>query len=217
MIQLDTIFFHRASISELSVTEHDFSEIFRYAGIQKKSLLNQDELFKFTELAKNSITEISAILNARCVYIKTNFKIENSTQILFLDKKIQSNDLSKNLQKCSQVYLFAATLGSEVDKLIFKYSKLNPTLSVFLQATGAMFIEKYCDFLQQFFSDQEKTNCNNLVSCFSPGYGDLKLETQNIFFDLLQCQKNLALTLNNSLIMSPEKSVTAFIGVKNNE
>jgi cobalamin-dependent methionine synthase I len=48
---------------------------------------------------------------------------------------------------------------------------------------------------------------------YSPGFGDVPLAVQKTFFEILECQKNLALTLNDSLIMSPEKSVTAFVGV----
>ena len=86
-----------------------------------------------------------------------------------------------------------------------------------LQAAGAMFIEEYCNYLENFLLTQEKKTGNSFKPRFSPGYADIKLETQKIFFELLQCQKNIALTLNDSLIMSPEKSVTAFIGVKKNE
>lgn len=212
MINLNTVFFHSESFSSLCLTEHDFSEIFRYAGIKNKSSLTNDEIQQFTQLINSSINQISSVINARSVYIKVDINIENSTEIIFLDKIIQSKDLSKNLKDCNQVYLFAATLGAQVDKLIIKQSKINPPLTIFLQATGAMFIEKYCNILQKYLAEQE--NQNILVPRFSPGYGDVKLETQQIFFDLLQCQKNLALTLNNSFFMTPEKSVTAFIGVK---
>ena len=68
--------------------------------------------------------------------------------------------------------------------------------------------------LMEFLSEAESKEGNILCPRFSPGYGDIPLEMQKTFFELLQCQKNLALTLNNSLIMSPEKSVTAFIGIK---
>ena len=86
-----------------------------------------------------------------------------------------------------------------------------------MQAAGAMYIERYCDLLQEELRAQEDRENNLLRPRFSPGFGDVSLEVQKIFFELLQCQKNLALTLNDSLIMSPEKSVTAFIGVYKND
>ena len=86
-----------------------------------------------------------------------------------------------------------------------------------LQAAGAMYIERYCNLLQEELLAQEARENNLLRPRFSPGYGDVTLEIQKIFFELLECQKNLALTLNDSLIMSPEKSVTAFIGLYKND
>ena len=34
------------------------------------------------------------------------------------------------------------------------------------------------------------------------------------FFALLQCEKHVGLYLNDSLLMSPSKSVTAFVGLE---
>ena len=82
-----------------------------------------------------------------------------------------------------------------------------------MQAAGAMFIEKYVDLLVEFLQEQEALEGNSLRPRYSPGFGDVPLAVQKTFFELLECQKNLALTLNDSLIMSPEKSVTAFVGV----
>ena len=48
---------------------------------------------------------------------------------------------------------------------------------------------------------------------FSPGYGDLPLDVQKNIFPLLDCERKIGLTLNESLIMSPSKSVTAFVGM----
>ena len=48
---------------------------------------------------------------------------------------------------------------------------------------------------------------------FSPGYGDLPLGTQKDIFALLDCERKIGVTLNDSLLMSPSKSVTAFLGL----
>ena len=44
-------------------------------------------------------------------------------------------------------------------------------------------------------------------------YGDLPLEVQTQFFQLLDCQRQIGLTLNDSLLMTPSKSVTAVFGI----
>ena len=195
---------HRVSSDFL---KPNFAELYRYAGITEIS--GADETTK--KLAEDAASQVHSLMNCRSVYLKLPLTIENEL-ITFGDKQIQSHSLSLNLKDCSEVILFAATLGPEVDKAIQKASKINAAKSVMLQAAGAMFIEEYCDCLQDFLKAEEGSV--ELRPRFSPGYGDVSLEVQKIFFELLQCQKNLALTLNDSLIMSPEKSVTAFIGLK---
>ena len=48
---------------------------------------------------------------------------------------------------------------------------------------------------------------------FSPGYGDFSLEHQREFFRILEVQKKIGVTLTESLLMMPSKSVTAVIGL----
>ena len=49
---------------------------------------------------------------------------------------------------------------------------------------------------------------------YSPGYGDLPLAFQQDLFRALDCERRLGLTLTDSLLMVPSKSVTAIIGMK---
>ena len=104
-----------------------------------------------------------------------------------------------------------ATVGIELDRLIIKYSHLSPTKALLLQALGAERIEALCD---TFCTDMQNTLKIALKPRFSAGYGDLLLDTQTHIFGLLSLPKHIGLTLNDSLIMSPTKSVTAFIGIQ---
>ena len=71
----------------------------------------------------------------------------------------------------------------------------------------------------RFFNDEMKIDYENkhlfLRSRFSPGYGDLGLEMQKDIFAVLDCPRKIGLSLNESLLMSPSKSVTAIIGISN--
>jgi 5-methyltetrahydrofolate--homocysteine methyltransferase len=48
---------------------------------------------------------------------------------------------------------------------------------------------------------------------FSPGYGDWPLEEQKILFPVLDCAHTIGLTLTESCMMAPVKSVTAVIAI----
>lgn len=123
---------------------------------------------------------------------------------------VNSKDLAKNLAGCKGVIMFAATIGVAPDRLIAKYGRISPSKSLIMQAIGTERIESLCNMFQNDIS--KEFNTSNRPR-FSVGYGDLHLNTQKDIFNILDCSKNIGVTLNDSLIMSPSKSVTAFIGV----
>ena len=91
--------------------------------------------------------------------------------------------------------------------------RLSPARAVMLQALGTERVESLCDiFCEDFGID----NSVVLKPRFSPGYGDLSLDTQKDIFSVLNCPKNIGVYLNDSLLMSPSKSVTAFAGIGGN-
>lgn len=126
----------------------------------------------------------------------------------------ESKNLSANLMQCDKVALMAATLGLEADKLMQKYEVLNMAKASIAQACGAACIEAYCDIIQDRIRSALSANgtIRYLRPRFSPGYGDLPLQNQKAIFDALECTKRIGLTLTDSLLMYPTKSVTAFIG-----
>jgi len=93
--------------------------------------------------------------------------------------------------------------------MIAKYGRISPVRALFFQAIGAERIESLCN---AFCKDIKKDL--NITPRFSPGFGDLPLELQKDIFFALQPHRNIGLTLNESLLMSPSKSVTAIIGIK---
>ena len=125
--------------------------------------------------------------------------------------KTVSKDLSRTLKSSDKFILFAATVGFELDRLINRYSKISPSKALMFQAIGTERIESLCD---AFCLDMEK-EFGNLTSRFSSGYGDLSLDIQKDFFAVLDPNRKIGLTLNESLVMTPSKSVTAIVGISN--
>ena len=106
------------------------------------------------------------------------------------------------------MYLFAATIGFEVERQINKYFISDKTLAVILDSAATAAIESYCDEL-----------CDNLegelTSRFSCGYGDFDISHQKMICQTLDTQKSIGLFTSPSYMLSPQKSVTALIGIKN--
>lgn len=121
----------------------------------------------------------------------------------------RSLQLARRLDGCERVVLMAATLGVGIDRLIAKYGRLSPAKALLLQAIGTERIEAVCDA----FCDELAEEWGLIPRPrFSPGYGDLPLSVQREVLAMLEADKRVGVTLNDSLIMAPSKSVTAFVG-----
>lgn len=138
---------------------------------------------------------------------------ENNRTFIF-----ESQNLADNLAQCSIVVLLTATLGIEADKLLQRYEILHMTKAAVAQACGAACIEAYCNILQEQICEElsKKGTKLYLRPRFSPGYGDLSLQYQRVIFQELECTKRIGLTLTDSLLMYPTKSVSALIGLTAN-
>ena len=82
-----------------------------------------------------------------------------------------------------------------------------------LQAAAAAMIEAWCDAVNARLAEEVRGEGLRLRARFSPGYGDFPLAAQPGLFRLLGVQKRIGITLTDSLLMIPTKSVTAVIGI----
>lgn len=189
-----------------------------YTKIYDAPDINKNEILRYAG-AKESSEELNIIL-AECieeVTPKLVYKVcwcevpvvfcEDCVELTFI--KAHSADLRKNLNNCSSAVLFAATVGIEVDRLIARYASLSPLKSLMFQAIGAERIESLCDVFNREITELKgKTKPR-----FSPGYGDFSVSVQRDIFRVLEPSVKIGLTLNQSMLMSPSKSVTALIGI----
>lgn len=192
-------------------------EIYRYMGYRGQE--PDEQIKRMTEIV---LEELLSVIRPRNVYRIYNCDVQKDKIYLWdmdkiqLDRKdiiLQSKNLADNLKACSQCVIMAATLGIEAEQLLQRYELISMTKATIVQACGAACIESYCNQLQEEIYKRVQENEMYLRPRFSPGYGDLSLETQKIIFEKLECTKRLGLTLLESLLMYPSKSVTALIGV----
>ncbi len=183
-------------------------EAIRYLGygkhtVDEKTLQSIKESFdELTQIAeKKSISQIYDL----CVKDENLFVIENI--------EITSRNLQTNLKDCKQVVLFAATLGTEVDRLIRKTQIVDMAKAVVMQACAATLLEEFCDELQKEVTEQLQQQGKYIRPRFSPGYGDFSISHQRDFISLLDTPKTIGLSMTDSYMLTPTKSVTAVIGI----
>ncbi len=183
-------------------------EILRYMSCPEPT----DEV---SELLNKCISEAEKQLSYRVAFCEQTVSVSEKG-LRIGDIYTHSHDLEKALSGCKRAIVFAATVGLGIDRLINKYSRLDPAKALCLQAIGAERAEALCNTFCRSMALLYADRSCVLRPRFSPGYGDLPISLQREIFSLLMCEKAIGLTLNDSLLMSPTKSVTAMIGIFDN-
>lgn len=188
-------------------TFYNRKEILRYAAVKSPS----PEVLALMEECIAECEEKGYIREKVCYRILP-CRIEG-TQVDMTFLKVQSKGLASCLAGCGEVVCFAATIGLEIDRVIRRYGQTQLAKAAMFQAIGTERIEDLCDRFCRKIQDCPGKGEFRLTPRYSPGYGDLSLALQKDIFRVLDCEKKIGLTLNESLLMSPSKSVTAFAGI----
>lgn len=183
-------------------------EICRYLGYGKEKPDQRTE-----KLMEECITELCRVISPRSMTRRFPLAFYSEKKLDFGCFQVESADLAKNLTGCEEVILFAASLGIGPDFLLQRYSRLEMSRAVMLQAVSAAMIEAYCDEVNAELERKVNENGQHLSRRFSPGYGDFSLTHQMDLCRVLSAEKTVGITLTDSLLMLPSKSVTAVIGV----
>lgn len=186
------------------------SEVLRYLGYRRKQELMPD----ISALVDEMIMEVQNVSNARYLYQAYDFTLDEANHAIHLtntDLVLQSKQLYSHLKHAKQVVLLAATLGIEVERQVRLYELSEMTKAFVLDAACVDYIEKICDLAEVDIDSQFTDSVLNRR--FSPGYGDLSLEVQPQFLKTLGADRQLGLTLTENYLMIPRKSVTAILGL----
>lgn len=183
-------------------------EVWRYSGYRGSEDSVDEELKKTFDQVKE---ELKDAFSYKVCYRR--MPVEWKDGICKLPFGSESKDLRKCLEGSSEVVIFAATVGLTIDRHIAKYKSFQPTKTLLMQAYGAERVERLCDL---FCGEIRREAAEEGLGCtprFSPGYGDLPLTVQKGVFRLLECDRKIGISLNESLLMTPSKSVTAVFGL----
>lgn len=117
----------------------------------------------------------------------------------------------KMLSTCDQAALLACTLGSPFDALLRTEQARDMAKAVILDACGSAWVEAGCDEAERELS--ARLPGRYLTDRFSPGYGDLPLALQSGLCAALNAPRRLGVTVTESFLLNPVKTVTAVIGL----
>lgn len=183
-------------------------EAVRYLGYGRHAVDNPT-----LALVESSFEELDRVAKGRIVYRIFELEVFSDERIKIEKLEVASKNLAKNLCGCSQAVLLSATLGIEVDMLMKRYSITQMSRTVVLQACAAAMLEEYLDDWQKEFAQKMKGQGYYLRPRFSPGYGDFDILHQGDILRMLDSAKKIGLTMTDSSMLAPTKSVTAVIGL----
>ena len=195
-------------IAELGVIPFDEKEILHYAMLPSFAPPPEElPLKESLEAAKGA---------AQCRAVWCRFPLKRNGEELDLGfAKTTSKGLRRHLEGCSEIILFACTAGAEMDRRIARTKLGSPAKGLLMHAIGAQQVEGGCDRLCRYLAERFPDRL--LTDRYSPGYGDLPLSLQREVMEALDCGRTIGITLTDSLLMTPSKSVTAIIGMKEKE
>lgn len=181
--------------------------VYRYLGYG-----NDEPDKKVKVIIEETEKELLAVIEPKYVY--RYFKITNTADGIKVGNSeliLQGRSIENHLVDCNEAVLLAATLSSGADAFIRKCEVSDMAKALIADTLASVAIESVCDEVEL---NVKKENPQLFQTFrFSPGYGDLSIDIQKDFLNLLDATKRTGLCATENYILTPRKSVTAIIGL----
>ena len=190
-------------------------------GYKKKTAEVSDA---FLSEVKNYINDASYLIKLKASAERLSI-IEKNEKSVILDASeyfktgekgtfvISSRSLAKFLRESNEVLLMGITGGKTIMDNVEECQKSDMTKAVVMDAAAGEIVDKGLDYVMSLYRRNLLRESKKLLTKrFSPGYGDLGLEIQKTIYDILELNK-LEITLTDSFMMIPQKSVIAITGI----
>ena len=137
--------------------------------------------------------------------------------VIFLEScgcSVRSRKLSSLLADSDQILFLGVTGGAGiVDEISSLQKEGRMTEAVVMDAAASEIVDKAFDWMAGVYSTQIRRESRRLTARrFSAGYGDFELENQKDIYELLSLGR-IGVSITESCILIPEKSVTAVYGI----
>jgi len=171
----------------------------------------------FVEMVQQMLLEISEFCNPTVGYCINNGSMPDTKFLVINNQPIKVGQIiTKYFYDCSHFAAFVVTAGVEFDEYCNKLKAEGDIVSEFVAySIGSEIAEAAVRFVStQIANDATKLNMGYTHS-YSPGYCSWHVREQKNLFKILP-EKPCGITLNDSNLMFPEKSVSGIIGLGKN-
>lgn len=184
--------------------------------------LNENEVRRYAraeKLDKSLIENVifDALLYAKPCGIFNIFDYDCKNANIFFENRrifLPGNSIKKHLDLCEKVTIIAVTVGEDIENTITRLSEEGEyTKALLLDAAATEAVEESADLLEKVIERYAYREGFNMTFRFSPGYGDFPLTMQHDILELSDGSE-IGISLTDSLMLMPRKSITALIGFK---
>ena len=182
-------------------------EIYRYLGYRG---ITPDA--QIAAKVEECLEKLLSVSEPKCAVKRFPVSQPEAGVTMIGDLVVRSEGLARNLTGCKEAYLMAVTIGIGVDRLIARANVTDVTAAAIYQAAGAACVEAWSDEVNARLLAEAREEGLFGRPRFSPGYGDFSLEHQRDCAMILEMSR-IGISLSDSLLMTPSKSVTAVIGL----
>ncbi|MCL2061766.1 MAG: methionine synthase [Firmicutes bacterium] len=157
-------------------------------------------------------TEIKSYATPRVSFKEYAMRVEAGAVVLEDGTVFNSANLADHLSGSEKCAVLAATLGAETDAAIrlLQYKDMAAALAADNFANAL--IEEVCDKAEAEIAETARKQGFYTTTRYSCGYGDFSLSNQPDLLRLTNAQRVAGITVNESHLLLPQKSVTAIIG-----
>ena len=183
----------------------DAKETRRYAGLAKAD---------FDEAMITAACEECALLAAPRVQWEL-YDYDCKTNIVRAEPPftMEGNSIRKHLAGAERIVFLAATIGEAVEDAVTRhFDEGSYAYSVLLDAAATTAVEQTCDACEAMLRPQFAKEGFAMRWRFSPGYGDWDIHAQRSLLRLTRADA-IGISLTESFMLCPRKSVTAVIGL----
>ena len=186
-------------------------DVLRYLGYRGQEIA--EDLLAEVRAGESKMLSVANPKSVFCVFdridTETGIALAGTTLVL------KGDDIKAHLAGCTKVALLAATLSADTDRAITAAGVESMTKSLILDAAADALIEQVCDHVEsEIHAYMPRMHA---TWRFSPGYGDFPIAQQNEILTVLNAQKRIGLCATDSCLLTPRKSVTAVIGLAEQE
>jgi len=175
--------------------------------------------FHFSDQVETVLSQLSQHCKIRAGYRILDVSLPSDSQEgLYLGNRYfdMQKIITGQLKKSEQAALVVCTIGSEMEEWTTKLLKDGDALmSYIVDLVASVTVESVCDVLHDHIDVQMQKKEKKITNRYSPGYCNWSVSEQKKLFSFFS-KGFCGITLNESSLMTPIKSVSGVIGIGTN-